>query len=198
MNASLQSLSRQLAGNPRLKVGIALIVALVAGFALMGVHDWRVQQQNKAIEAEVELRETRSLRGQDIWLQRAEQMQASRKALLAEVPVVATTGIAQATLQSWLRNVAGSVRGNEDIRIEVSPPVELEDHPGIYRARATINASMTPRQALDFMATVESTPNLAVVETVTLHGGTTNRATMTVVAYYRTGEGAPDAAEATP
>lgn len=186
MKAQLESLSQQLAGNRRLQVGLALIVALVFGFLLQALHDWRVVQQKSAIARELDLRQTRSLRGQDVWVQRAERVTTAHKALLGEIPIVATTGLAQATMQNWLRSVANSVRSASPMTIEVGAPVEIEEHPGIYRARATVRAELTPRQAFDFMGTVEAAPNLAVVETVQIRSGQ-GRVAMTIVGYYRTG-----------
>ena len=185
-SASLRSISQQLAGNLRLQLGVGLIAALLFAFVLQSLHDWRVVQQKQAIAREIELRQTRSLRGQDIWVQRAEQVGIARKALLAEIPIVNTPGLAQASLQSWLRNVGNSVPTTSGLEIDVSAPVEMEEHPGIYRARATVRAGLTPRQAFDFMATVESAPNLAVVETAQVRADKGSRVTLNIVGYYRT------------
>lgn len=186
MKAQFQSLSRQLAGNRRLQIGVALIAALLFAFVLQALHDWRVSQQKSAIARELDLRQTRSLRGQDVWVERAEQVTTAHRALLGEIPIVATTGLAQASMQNWLHSVANSVRSDSPMTIEVGAPVELEDHPGIYRARATVRADLTPRQAFDFMGTVEAAPNLAVVETAQVRAGR-SRVTMTIAGYYRTG-----------
>lgn len=189
---SLRALSQQLAGNLRLQVGVGLIAALLFAFVLQALHDWRVGQQKQAIAKEIELRQTRSLRGQDIWLQRAEQVSIARKALLAEIPIVDTPGLAQASLQSWLRNVGNTMPTASGLEIDVAAPVEMEEHPGIYRARAVVRAGLTPRQAFDFMATVESAPNLAVVETAQVRADKAGRVTMNIVGYYRTrGDGEP-------
>lgn len=186
MSTSLQSFSRQLNSNPRLKIGVALIVAITLALIWSSLHDWRISQQNRAIQAEVELRKSRQLRKQEVWLERASQTATRRKALLAEIPIVATPGIAQATLQNWLSAVARAANSRDNANIEVSPPVELESHPGIYRARASVNANMTPRQAFNFMTDVESATNLTIVETSQLDAGNNNRATINIVGYYRT------------
>ncbi len=193
--ANLRSLSQQLAGNLRLQIGVGLIAALLFAFILQALHDWRVLQQKQGIASEVELRQMRSLRGQDIWLQRAEEVGIARKALLAEIPIVDTPGLAQASLQSWLRSIGNSVPTAAGLEIDVGTPVEMEDHPGIHRVRAMVRAGLTPRQAFDFMATVESAPNLAVVETAQIRADKNSRVTLNIVGYYRTrgtgGEVAP-------
>ena len=186
MKGQLQSLSQQLAGNRRLQIGLALVAALLFGFLLQSLHDWRTTQQKNAIAAEIDLRQTRGLRGQDVWLRRAEQVQTAQRALLGEIPIVATPGLAQATMQNWLRSVANSIRTASPMTIEVGEPVEMEQHPGVYRARATVRAELTPRQAFDFMGTVEAAPNLAIVETTQVRAGQ-GRVTMTIAGYYRTG-----------
>ncbi len=186
MKAGLRSLAQQLSGNLRLQVGLGLIAALLLAFVLQGLHDWRVAQQQRAIDSEVALRQTRSLRGQDVWIQRAEQTGTAYRAVLAEIPVVTTPGMAQASLQSWLRSVGSSVAASGGVNIDVSAPVEMEDHPGIYRARATVSATLTPRQAFDFMGTVESAGNLALVETVQVRSDRGSRVAMNIVGYYRT------------
>lgn len=192
MSTALQSLSRQLSSNPRLKVGIVLIAIITLLLIWSGLHDWRVAQQNRAIQVEIELRKSRELRKQEVWIERANQATTRHKALLAEIPIVATAGIAQATLQNWLGTVARAANSRDSAKIEVSPPVELDSHPGIYRVRATVNDTMTPRQAFNFMTDVESATNLTVVETSQLSAGGSNRVTINIVGYYRTDTGSAE------
>lgn len=185
MKAQLQSLSGQLATNRRLQLGLGAVIVLLFVFALQSLHEWRVVQQKSAISRELDLRRTRSLRGQDVWVVRAEQVDTAHKALLGEIPIVATAGLAQATMQNWLRSIANSVRPTGPVTIEVGEPVQMEEHPGILRARANVRAELTPRQAFEFMGAVEAAPNLAVVETAQVRSGE-GRVAITIAAYYRT------------
>ena len=179
------ALRQQLDANPRLKWGTVLIVALLLAFAVQELEGARADLQKRAIDEEVKLRRIKSLQGQDVWLSRAQETERLHKALLAELPEVATPGLAQAGLQTWLRSLtAKSPQGNE-IRVAVDTAAAVEAIPGVIRFHATLSGGMSARQIMDLMRQIESATNLVVIETTQIRSDQNNNFNITMNAYYR-------------
>lgn len=189
LDASLQSLKRQVDAAPWLRWAGLAIAVLVAALALQALDNWRVERQKAGIEAEQALRRILALKGQDAWLAREKSAQQLRDSLRAQLPQVATPGMAQAALQNWLRNITANFDAqNVVIRINRSAP--LESMPDVLRVNAALNGNLNPRQALALIRQIESAPNLVVLETVALQSDSSSTLHLTVNAYYRIAAGA--------
>ena len=183
-DATLQSLKRQLDASPWLRWAGLAIAALLAAMALQALDDWRVERQKAAIEAEQSLRRILALKGQDVWLSREKNAVELRDSLRAQLPEVATPGMAQAALQNWLRNVTANF-DDQNVAIRLNRTGPLEDMPDVLRVNAALNGGLNPRQALALIRQIESAPNLVVVETMALQSDSSNTLHLTVNAYYR-------------
>ncbi|TWI14277.1 hypothetical protein [Aerolutibacter ruishenii] len=185
------ALRQQLDANPRLKWGAALIVALLLVFVVQELESARVHLQKRAIDEEVKLRRIKSLQGQNVWLSREQETERLHKALLAELPEVATPGLAQAGLQTWLRSLtAKSPQGNE-IKVSVDPAAAVEEIPGVIRVHATLSGGMPARQIMDLMRQIESATNLVMIETTQIRSDQNNNFNISMNAYYRNQAPAP-------
>ena len=187
-DATLQSLKRQLDASPWLRWAGLAIAALLAAMALQALDDWRVERQKAAIEAEQSLRRILALKGQDVWLSREKNAVELRDSLRAQLPEVATPGMAQAALQNWLRNVTANF-DDQNVAIRLNRTGPLEDIPDVLRVNAALNGGLNPRQALALIRQIESAPNLVVVETMALQSDSSNTLHLTVNAYYRIAAG---------
>ena len=179
-----ESVQRQLAANPRLRWAMVLIALLLIALAWQGVDSVRKQAQQDAIEAEVDLRRIRSLQGQDVWVQRAEESAQVERALLAELPETASPGLAQATLQTWLRDTGATATGR-DIRVTVEPATQLERPEGVLKVAATVSGNVSARQAQNFVRQIEASKNLMVVESISIRSDQNSVFTLNLSAYYR-------------
>lgn len=189
LDASLQSLKRQVDAAPWLRWAGLAIAVLVAALALQALDNWRIERQKAGIEAEQALRRILALKGQDAWLAREKSAQQLRDSLRAQLPQVTTPGMAQAALQNWLRNITANFDAqNVVIRINRSAP--LESMPDVLRVNAALNGNLNPRQALALIRQIESAPNLVVLETVALQSDSSSTLHLTVNAYYRIAAGA--------
>ena len=187
-----KDLSGQISGNRRLQWALALAMVLLLAFTWQAINSARNQAQRSAINAEMDFRRVRSLQGQDIWLQRAEESGVTYKALLAELPETASPGLAQASLQNWLRETGTAATGRE-LRVDVQPAVMLSAPERTLRVTATLNGNVQARQAFNLLNQIESSNNLMVVESVMIRSDLNNIFNLTVNAYYRLpdGEAAP-------
>lgn len=184
-DAQLQSLKRQIEAAPWLKwAGLAILV-LIAIFALQGLDAWRMARQKASMEAEQTLRRTLALKGQDVWLAREKSALQLRDALKAQLPEVATPGLAQAALQNWLRGITAGFDAQQNASIRINRSAPVENMPGILRVNIALNGTFSPHQALALLRQIESAPNLIVVETINLQSDSSNTLHLTLNAYYR-------------
>lgn len=191
-DAQLQALKLQIEAAPWLKWAALVIAALLAAFALQTLDDWRIARQKASVDTEQALRRTLALKGQDAWLAREKSALQLRDSLAAQLPQVATSGMAQATLQSWLRGMTGKFDGKQNATIRINRSAPVDGMPNVLRVNAALNGNFDPRQALTLLRQIESSPNLVVVETINLQNDGSNTLHMTLNAYYRVpGETAP-------
>lgn len=186
-SAQLQSLKRQADAAPWLKWAALAVAVLMLLLMIQALDQVRTQQQKAAIEAEVNLRRTLALKGQDVWLEREKSALQMRDSLRAQLPEVATPGLAQAALQSWLREASSGFDGEQNVRVTVNRSGLVESVPGILRVNASFSGGLTPRQALNLLRRIETAPTLVVVESMTLQSDSNQTLNLTLNAYYRSG-----------
>lgn len=182
-----RALRQQTEANPRLKWAFAAIAVLLAAFLLQGLDGVRRDLQKRAIDEEAQLRRIKALQGQDAWLARADEATRLRDALRAEMPEVATPGLAQAALQNWLRGLAGGTGSGNDrgLNVAVDAAVPLESPTGVVKVHATLSGNLPPRQAMELVRQIESSSNLVVIETLTLRAAPGTTVNIGMNAYYR-------------
>lgn len=188
LDASLQSLKRQVDAAPWLRWAALAIAVLVAALALQALDNLRVERQKAAIEAEQDLRRILALKGQDVWVAREKSAGLLRDSLKAQLPEVNTPGMAQAALQNWLRNITANFEA-QSVVIRLNRTAPLESMPEVLKVNAALNGSLSPGQALALIRRIESAPNLVVVETMALQSDSSNTLHLTVNAYYRVAAG---------
>jgi hypothetical protein len=188
LDASLQSLRRQVDAAPWLRWAALAIAMLAAALALQALDKLRMERQKAGIEAEQDLRRILALKGQDVWVAREKSARLLRDSLKAQLPEVNTSGMAQAALQNWLRNITANF-DNQNVTIRLNRTAPLESMPEVLKVNAALNGNLSPGQALALIRRIESAPNLVVVETMALQSDSSNTLHLTVNAYYRLAAG---------
>ena len=92
-------------GNPRLRIGVGLVVVILVFYLLMVLADWRTALHAQYQQRTLQLYKVQALAGKDEWLLRAENARTLDKALRSEIPSAATIGLAQAEVQTWMRQI---------------------------------------------------------------------------------------------
>jgi len=185
----LHQFKQQVEAAPWLKwagLGMAVLLAL---WIMLGLVDWRLAEQRAAIQAEHSLQRILALNGQDVWLEREKEAILLRDGLWAQLPEVATPGLAQAAMQNWLREITTGVNG-VNIRINHSGPVEHFDD--VFQVNARLSGSLPPMHSMHLLRQIETAPNLVTVETLRLNNQNNASLSLTLNAYYRVrGEHSP-------
>jgi hypothetical protein len=192
LSAALTQARKEFAENPRLRIGAWAIAAIVVFYLWLVLADWRAQMQKDYAAQSQQLQKIRSLAGQDEWLQRAERARALREALQAQIPEVATLGLAQASVQTLARNLAAA-SGNA-IRIQAEAPAPVAGSEGLWRVPVVISGGLGAEQVLQLVRRIESERNLVVIEQAMILNRENRTFSFTVVAFFRVKEAAREPA----
>lgn len=186
MTASLQlkRLADEIRGNPRLQSGAVLIALLVFGWLYLVLVDWRDAKHSELDDARQRLAQVRGLAGQTAWMERANEADAVAARLSAEIPEIASPGLAQAEFQSWLRTLVDAQGGT--LRLDVQAPVLLERPDNVVRVSATVSGALPPARAVQLINRIEGRTELSTIPILTIRDDGRNHAlSLTVQGYYR-------------
>lgn len=191
MNAALGSavaqMRKEFADNPRLRAGAWVIAAIVLFYLWLVLSEWRADAQKDYAAQSQRLEKISSLAGQDEWLQRAEQARALREALQAQIPEVATLGLAQASVQTTARDLIAA-SGNT-LQVQAEAPAEVGVGSGLWRVPVVISGGLAAPQVLQLVRRIESARNLMVIEQAQILNQNNRTFSLTIVSYYRVQEG---------
>ena len=177
-------------GNPRLRWGAGIAIAIGFLYLCLVLADWRRDLHDQYQQRTLQLYKMTALAGQEQWLARAQSAQAVQKALQAEVPNAATIGLAQAEVQTFVRQLINAF--GRKLGSDARPPAEVAGQPGLWRIPVTLRGMVSQPQMLEILRRVEDSDRLMVIDefSFTFVRGVPNMS-MTLVAYYRVGSGAP-------
>jgi hypothetical protein len=180
-----QRLVEQVRDNPRLQGGLLLIAGLVAGWLFLVLGDLRQDGLRRLDQARQEYFRVRQLAGERDWPQRADAAVKLADALSAEIPDVASAGLAQAAFQDWLKDIVDDQ--GVPVRIDLQAPVRLEPPAqDIVRITATLSGGMDPRQAWRMIHRIESGSALATIPDITVRSDGPNQTfSITVQGFFR-------------
>ncbi len=179
----LDRLRDELARNPRLRVGIVLIGVLLLVYQLAGLSHIRAGLDADYAAKLTELVKVQSISRQDGWDRRASEIHVIRKALEAQIPESDSVGLAQATVQGWLRDTAANV--GPKLTVTMGTPLRVDDTHPYWRIPAQINGMIDPARALELIRQIESRKELFTVESIRLTTGTNASLALDVASYYR-------------
>jgi hypothetical protein len=187
-----RQIQSELAANARLRVGVLAIAAIVLLYGWLLLLDWRDAAASEYAAQRQRLEKIQALAGQDYWLARATEAAELRAALEAQLPEADTLGLAQASVQSWARDLA-AVHGDQ-VRIRGETPVKVPGQ-ALWRIPVTISGSLPAGSVLQLIQRIEQHSQLITIEQSSILNRANRTFSLTVVAFYRVRqEGADDAA----
>lgn len=192
-SSRLREMREEWRGNPRLRWGVLLATAVAFFYLCLVLMDWRTALHEEYQQRTLKLYKMGALAGQDHWLARAQRAKAAEKALQAEIPNAATIGLAQAEAQTMVRQLMTAF-GNK-LTSEARPPAEVPGQAGLWKIPVTLRGMLTQPQMLEILRRLEDSDRLVTVEemSITFVQGMPN-VSLTLVAFYRVGEGKPQGA----
>lgn len=158
----------ELAANPRLRLGVWVIVAILAGYFAFVIQADRVD----AAYAEYASADSRLTRGRDLlarqdWAERLATARAIEADLTAKVWHAANEGLAQASLRTALDGLTARLALSEP-RLELGSSQPVADTPGLWRVQARVVGRGVGPATLRLLHRIASHPQKLVVERLDL------------------------------
>lgn len=171
-------------GSARLRLGAWAILGILLFYAFLVLADARAAWRT-GLEREVDrLGKVRSLVGQDVWFERAQAAAAARAQLEGEIPVARTAGLAQAAMQARMRELTGAFGAAVTVDVAGASPVAGQD--GLVQVPATLTApTLGLARSLQLVQSIESQPQLLVIDSLTLDNRDPARLNATVRGFFR-------------
>lgn len=172
--------------NPRLRWGVAVVAWIALVYLLLVLLDWRRELHDEYQQRTLQLYKMAALAGQEQWSVRAQSALTLEKSLQAEIPRVATIDLAQAEMQTTIRQILNAF--GPKLSSDSRPPVQVRSQPGLWRVPVTIRGILTQAQLIEILRRIESSDRLIVIDEFQMGfvQGQPN-ITLTAVAYYRVG-----------
>ncbi|MDO8344643.1 MAG: hypothetical protein Q7T48_15685 [Cellvibrio sp.] len=174
----------QLSENLHLRLGVGLVLFILISQPLWWLTDYRAaltSELTAALENEAKITRTAS---ENVWTARAEQSKELERQLNTKIALAKSPGIAQATMQNWLSDLASNEKLSRT-RIDVDAPTEMADTPGIYRVAAKVDALFDEQKTINVLAQIEQHPSYLVVERAELGQARQTRMSLLIVSYFK-------------
>lgn len=183
---ALAPLAEELKQNPRLRLGLVVIVALIAIYQIAGISQWRASLAADYAQQQERLLRVRSISREDGWARRAADAASMHKALQAEISDANSVGLAQATFQGWLSGLVRST--GKPLQITMGVPVKLPGQPGYWKIPAQLAGNLSIREAMELIRQVESRNELVTIDSIELSNDKYPRASLALATYYHVGQ----------
>lgn len=186
----LRGMRQEWQGNPRLRLGVLVVVAISVLYGCLVLNDWRHALHAQYQQRTLQLYKMSALAGQEHWLSRAQSAKDVERALQAEIPNATTIGLAQAEVQTMVRQLIDAF--GRKMTTESRPPVAVPGQPGLWRVPVTLRGALSSTQLLEMLRRLEDADRLMVIDEsqITFPQGVPT-VSLTLSAFYRVGDGKP-------
>jgi hypothetical protein len=176
--------------NPRLRLGIWLIAAIMAVYGALWLDDQRALADGEYAEAVERLARLQGIVEEPEWPQRA---LAGRSLLLQAESLLwgaNSKGLAQAIFQTWLDNQVGALK-MENVRVKVEEAQETGDTFKLWRTAGQIEGVWQADQLHQLLGKMAESPQWIVVERLEIRQSPQARFSLVVSAYFQTRQESP-------
>lgn len=182
--------------NPRLRLGLWLIVGIVWLYGVLLLRDASLLASSELAMLGKKVARLQAESAQTAWVTRVAPAEALQVNLESRLWREGTIGLAQATFQDWLTqgvqqaNLARPVvtaASQEEATAEKNASLNtapaLLNH--LWRVSAKLGFDFTPQGLYAFLGRLEGHDKQVIVENLTIRGSPTPRAEIVVVAYFQ-------------
>lgn len=205
LHETLMPLLAGIKANPRLRLGLWLIVGIAWLYSLLLLRD---EAQHAASEYQVLAKKVARIEaqaGQNEWAERVEPAQSLQLQMENRLWRESTLGLAQASFQDWLNQAvrqsnlsrpAVTVAAQEESALEKNTSGANEAGPSgdLWKVSAKLSFDFTPKNLYALMGRLASHDKQIVVETLVIRGAPAPRAEMMLVAHFQKPAAQPNGA----
>ena len=177
---ALQSAAAELAGNPRLRWGIWLILGIVLLYCILVQSDRLAAVHDEYAAATARLQKAELLLERQDWHELLDAERKAHRSLERSLWEAGTEGLAQAKLQAALAGAIERLDLREPrIRSGVSRPAP--DLPGIWRVQTRLDAAYRPGVELQVLYALATYPSKLIVDRLDLRQRSRQDSHMTLI-----------------
>jgi len=144
---SKNELLQELKKNTRLRIGLWLILAIVAFYSLLLLNDYKLGLQGQYQAKVTHLARLQDVTSQAQWIERAELAESAKVVLEEKLWIAASKGLAQADFQAWLSGQVNAAKIKES-QMQVEEAKDAPQQTNIWLVNAKLDGIFEP-EALD-------------------------------------------------
>ncbi len=189
----LDNFLAQLRGNPRLRWGIAIIVAVLWLYGILLLKD---SLQERSMQYRMDGKRVAQMRAelaQPEWLARVEQANVLSTQLEGRLWQAPTQGLAQAAFQDWLNTAvrnAGVARAQVAVTVIDETPATQQGDAGatpadLWKIKAKLSFDFSAQSLIELLRMMESNDKQIAVGTLVVHKEPTPHVEMELYGYFQ-------------
>ena len=165
MRDSIQQLLGEWRRNPRLRLGGLLVCAILSGFGVLMIGDYRDQLQEDYTRQQIRLRKMLDLSKQEQWPDRADEARVQLLRFEELLWKAESKGLAQATVQSWFSRRLGKA-GLQHLKIDTELADEVAGGKGMWQVTANLDGVLDRAQLVELLGLLELHDKLITIEQI--------------------------------
>jgi hypothetical protein len=169
--------------NPRLRIGIGLVVLILLFYAGSSLLEWRQSLARRCRDAADRLEHVESLVNQTAWDNRLEAAKATVVHLEDRFWRADSRGLAQAMIQNWIDDIMSKQEG-EAVRVHVERAQDLNRIDGVWQVSATVESVIETDRIPALLRSIETHDRLVTIEQLNLINTDRARLTLGLRAYF--------------
>jgi len=156
--------------NPRLRIGVALVAAILAGNVVLLLDDYRHALIEESTNQQTSLLKLRGIEKETGWAEKAESLKNIRLQYESKLWKASSKGLAQANVQTWF---------SDKIRLINVPGLQIAGAsvdkdpktPALWQVKVEIKGTLFDYELLELLNLIEQNPNLMRVDQLQWHRG---------------------------
>lgn len=187
---SLDGFIKELKNNPRLGVGVVAIAVLLCFYGVLVLKDMAAQEARAYADLTARVARMEAAAKDTVWLRRAEETTATLLEMESQMWRAPTQGLAQASFQDWLNQMAQQSKiANASITVVAQDDLGARQDgatgaEAFWKVGARISFDFSPQVFYALLAGVIGHDRRIVVEALTIRGAPQPKAELQLAAYF--------------
>lgn len=160
---SKDELLQELKKNTRLRIGLWLIIAIVAFYSLLLLNDYQLQLHNQYQNKVTHLARLQDVTSQAEWIERVKLAESAKVSLEQKLWVAASKGLAQADFQAWIGGQISAAKIQEP-RLQVEEAKDVPQQTHIWLVNAKLEGIFEPEALERLFLNFAEHPQWVVVD----------------------------------
>jgi len=178
------SIVAELRNNTRLRIGVWLILAILASYSLIVLNDYQKKVEANYNIISNKLTQLHDITKQTEWQKRAEEAHSFRVILEDKLWIANSKGLAQADFQAWLL-IQAKASKIENYNLKTEDTTEVDDGK-LWRVVGKLEGNFSPSSLNRLLLSISQHPQLIVIEKLSIRKfGKRSVFTLVVSAYFQ-------------